>query len=67
MVVVEIKARDQRLTISRGRIVDGDMQHAPLVKVLANTIKSHSEDGDQDYLIALELVSMHGGRIVMDD
>ena len=64
MVVVEFKATEQRFTINKGRIVDGDMQYASIVKVLAEEFGGNSADGDPDYFIAQEIVALHGGRII---
>ena len=64
MVVVEIKSTGQHFTIDSGRIVDGDMQFSPMVKMLAKTLSINPGDKDPDYLVAQELVALHGGKIV---
>ena len=64
MVTVEIKAAGQKFTINKGRIVDGDMQYSLSVKVFAKALSLNFGDSDPDYLVAQEIVAMHGGRIL---
>ena len=64
MVTVEIKAAGKRFTIKNGCVVDGDMQYSPIVKVLSKALSLSPGDRDPDYLVAQEIVSLHGGRIV---
>lgn len=64
MVTVEIKAVGKRFTIKNGCVVDGDMQYSPIVKVLAKALCISPGDRDPDYIVAQEIVALHGGRIV---
>lgn len=64
MVTIEIKSKGQRFTINGGRIVDGDMHYASIVRVLAEEIEGTPPDDVHDYHIAQEVVVLHGGRIV---